>query len=69
MAEQSYLLTDAECDRFARWLEHQAQTSLNMAEQGKKVNLPMLVQKETAEAMAYTVVAKILRSTESMRIG
>lgn len=69
MVEQSYLLTDKEKERFAWWLEHQAQSSFEMAKQGEKINLPMLVQKETAEAMAYTVVAKILRSTQSVTIG
>jgi hypothetical protein len=68
MAEQSYLLTDAERDRFAWWLEHQANSSLEMAKQGEKLGIQVLVQKETAEAMAYTVVAKILRSTQSVTI-
>ena len=69
MAEHSYLLTETERERFAWWLEHQAQTSFDMAKQGEKLGLQGLVQKETAEAMAYTVVAKILRSTQSMSIG
>ena len=69
MAEQSYLLTHKEKDRFAWWLEYQAKTSLQMATQGEKLGLQGLVQKETAEAMAYTVVAKILRSTQSVTIG
>ena len=68
MSEQSYLLTQTERDRFAWWLEHEAQTSLGMAEQAEKLGVTSLVQKETAEAMAYTVVAKILRSTESVSI-
>ena len=69
MAEQSYLLSDSERQRFAWWLENEAKTSLGMAEQAEKLGIQSLVTKERAEALAATVISKKLRSMESMTLS
>ena len=67
----SYLLSDIERERFAAWLERQAETGKQMIEQFKKLP-PMvadaMVKKESLEVAAYLVVARVLRSTESMTL-
>ncbi len=68
MAEQ-YLLTDQERERFAWWLEAQAHSSLEIAKQMDKIGVGALSRRNKEEAEAYTTVAKILRSTESMSIS
>lgn len=66
-----FLLTDDERRRFAEWCERNADTAFGMAAQMDKLGGPvaLLAQKERNEAMAYRIVARILRATESMTIG
>ena len=68
----SRLLTDAERDRFATWLEQEAETGELMAAQMDKMAGPhfvLLAKKERVEAMSAKIVAKKLRETQSMTVG
>ncbi len=69
MESYSYLLTDQERERFAWWLESQAYSSLEIANQMDKIGVGALSERNKVEAAAYTTVAKILRSTEAMTIS
>lgn len=52
------LLTDAEKERFATWLEFEAKTGMEMVAIMEKNGMPaVLIQKERAEAMAAKVMA------------
>lgn len=70
-------LTDAERNRFADWLEFDAAQSNAMAKQmdtfatqpGGGAHYAVLAKRERAEAMAALIIAKKLRSTESVTIG
>jgi len=66
----SYLLTPEERDRFALWLERQAEASKGITEQMEKLGLPLeVLQKEKVKMVACMVVAKMLHSVEDMNIG
>lgn len=65
------LLTPEERDRFAAWLEREAETAKQIVEQMEKLG-PMtapLVQREKAEAAAALLIARKLRSIESVSIA
>ena len=65
------LLTDQERDRFAAWLEHEAATEEGLIEQMEKLgpHFALVVQQKKLEANASLVIARKLRSTQSMSIG
>ncbi len=64
------LLTDAERERFAGWLEFESRNSEAMAEVMVKQNLPeVIIKRERAWAAATKIVADHLRRSESMTIG
>lgn len=66
----SLLLTAAERDRFATWLEREIETSKGMIQQMEKMpNMRPFIDKYKREMTAYLIVARILRSTEDMTIG
>lgn len=72
MSNDSFLLTPQERDRFATWLERQAESSKAMIAQFE--TLPpavaeVMVAKEKQELAAYIIIARMLRSTEDMSIG
>ncbi len=59
----SLLLTPAERERFASWLEREAEMDETMAEQVVKISGPEgLAKKYRVEAMAAKVIAQKLRS-------
>ena len=59
------LLTAAERDRFATWLEREAATAKGLAAQAEKINAAeFIVKKLRAEAAAALIIASKLRSTE-----
>lgn len=63
------LLTDAERQRFAQYLEEEAHTDEAMADQMEQVRVPeVLVKKLRMEAAAARIIAAKLRSIESMSI-
>lgn len=67
---ESRFLTDAERDRFARWLEMEADTDKGMIEQAKELpHMEVMVKRMTARMHAYLIVADVLRKTESMTIS
>jgi hypothetical protein len=64
------LLTDAERQRFAEWLENEATTAKALIEQMEKLGVPApLIAREKAEAGAALLIARRLRTTESYSIG
>ena len=65
------MLTPAERDRFATWLEYEAETDEQMARQAESLGPAHkpIVSKIRVEAMAASIVAKKLRSIESETIG
>lgn len=64
------LLTDAEKERFASWLEFEAKTGDDMAAMMEKNGMPAeLVKRERAEAMAAKIIAKKIRSYETMTVS
>ncbi len=60
----SLLLTAAERERFASYLEHESVTGMEMAEQIEKMGPPILAKKFRDEALAEKIVAQKLRSIE-----
>lgn len=66
----SRLLTDAERNRFATWLEQEAMQGDAMAKQMEGMNMPKeLITRERNEALAAKIIANKLRSTESVSVG
>jgi hypothetical protein len=68
---ENLLLSDAERERFAAYLERDAVSSEGIAEQMQKLGGPViepLRQQVLAEAAACRIIAKKLRSTESQRV-
>lgn len=68
------ILDDKEREKFARYCEQQAHDGKLMADQVKTMNLPSnvldeLSKRHRVESLAFEVVARILRNTESMEIG
>jgi hypothetical protein len=60
-----FLLTAAERERFASWLEFEAENGEKMAVQMATISVPeFMVKKERAEAMAAKVIAAKLRSIQ-----
>jgi hypothetical protein len=63
------LLTDEERERLASYLEQDAESTLGLVEQMRKINLPEAVIKlKLTEVAAQKIVVKMLRSTKSMSI-
>ena len=60
-------LSQEERDKFALWLEENAQTNTVLIEQAEKLGEAgkLMAKKFNAEGMACSIVAKILRNTES----
>lgn len=72
MTETNFLLSNEERERFASYLEQQAESSKGMLEQFKKLPSAVseiLVARERRELAAYLTVAGILRSIESFTIN
>lgn len=70
----SRLLTQAERDRFATWLEQEASDGEAMAKQietmaGGAPPFLLLAKKERSEALAARIIAAKLRSIESVTVG
>lgn len=67
------MLTDAERERFASWLENEAASSDALVEQmvklGTSMSMSDLAKKYRVNGMAQRLVAKLLRSIESQTIG
>lgn len=61
-------LTLAERDRFATYLENEARTDEEMAEQMAKIGPEILAKKYRVEALAARVIAKKLRSIEDQML-
>ena len=57
------LLTDAERDRFAAYLEQGSSSDEAMADQVDKIGPPVFAKKLRAEALAAKIVAAKLRAT------
>jgi hypothetical protein len=71
---ESFLLSDEERNRFALWLERNAESCAGMIEQWEKIGGDMphvaaVTKKLRTEEVAYRIVAQILRTTESVTIG
>lgn len=63
------LLTEAERQRFADWLAHEAVTADGLATQMASIKTPdMLVKEFRMKALACKVVERMLRRTESMTV-
>jgi len=67
------LLNDAERRRFSVWLQHEASSSLGIAEQAEKM-IPgpagrLFSQRERGYAAACVLIARRLDDTESMTVG
>ena len=68
----SLLLTAAERNRFASWLENEAKTAEKMIEQMKKLPesiATVLIMREELERSAALILARKLRSIEDQSIG
>lgn len=66
----SLLLTAAERDRFATWLEREIETGKGMVQQMEKLpNMNLFIEKYKREMTAYLIVARVLRNTEDMTLG
>jgi hypothetical protein len=65
------LLTDQERERFAAWLEHEAATENTLVAQMEKLgpSFALVIEQKKLEANASLVIARKLRSTQSMSIG
>jgi len=62
------LLSEAERDRFADWLEHEARTATGLAEQAAMLGGAMMnvtVRRLRDEAAASLLIARKLRATRS----
>jgi hypothetical protein len=69
MTEKVISLTKSERDRFAAWLEQDAQASVGIAEGFSKLGHEIVVKKLKDEAAAFLIVARKLRNMEDMTIG
>lgn len=71
MNQQAHLLlSDAERERFIRYLEHEAHTTAGIIEQMGKIRTPpALVAVLKAECAAFLLIARKLRKTESVSLG
>lgn len=59
-----------ERERFASWLEQEAETTDGIVEQMKKTSIPQeMVRLMKAEAGAFTLIARKLRSIEDQTIS
>ena len=67
--ENGLLLTPAERERFANYLEREADTDAAMAEEIAKIGPEILAKKYRTEALAPRIVAQKLRSIEDQTIG
>jgi hypothetical protein len=66
----SMLLTNAERERFARWLENEARTSKVLIEQMEKLSMgAVIVQHERQEMEAALIIARKIRQTEGFSVG
>lgn len=67
----SYLLSAEERERFATWLERQAESSKGIIQQMEKLgaHAAPLVEKEKRELMACLIVAQMIRNVEEMTVG
>jgi hypothetical protein len=65
------LLTPQEQERFASWCEHEAQTLSMLTKQAEMLGAvgEALVKRNRTEAMAFAIVARVIRSTHSESIG
>ncbi len=61
-------LSQEERNKFADYLEQEIRSNNLIIEQMKKINVPYAIEQKTIETLAYNVVAKILKNTESMDI-
>jgi hypothetical protein len=61
-------LTDAERQRFADWCEQEARSTDQLLQAAQKINFAPALKMLKAEAMAYVVIAKKLRNTETMEL-
>lgn len=60
------LLTAAERDRFAAWLEYEAESDRQMIEQMRKLSVPAaVIDRRKLEIAAALIIAKKLRETTS----
>jgi hypothetical protein len=69
---ESLLLTAAERNRFASWLENEAEAARLMIEQMKtfpKTTASVLIMREELERSAALILARKLRSIEDQSIG
>ena len=66
-----YLLTPQERDRFATWLEREAEGSKGLIDQLEKLgpHTAQIVARERIEASAALLIARKLRATDSDNIG
>ena len=63
-------ISEEERVRFATWCRQQAETTYQLAEQSKKLNINSVLEKKLlAEAHAYTIVAAKLTGGEKMTIS
>lgn len=63
------LLTDAERERFAAYLEREAASNEAMARQMEQIKVPeAVIKRERLKALAARMIAENLRSTESVSI-
>lgn len=70
MSEHGLLLSDEERERFATWLEREAETNEGMVKHMASMKVPEpMMQRMRTEAMACRIVVARLRSTETMSIG
>jgi len=61
------LLTQAERDKFATWLENEAETSKGLVAQLEKLGPAgaLMIKREISEAAASVLIARKLRSIQS----
>jgi len=63
------MLTDDERDRFAIYLEQDAADSEQMAKQCESIGQAVIAKKYRMESVATTIVARRLRSVETMKVS
>lgn len=66
---EALLLTRAERDRFAAYLENEARSDEELAKQVDKIGPEVLAKKYRVEALAARVIAKKLREIEDQTIS
>ncbi len=63
------ILTDEQKVLFHRWLVQEAESNIGIIEQAKKINVPdVFVKKMANEALACTLIAEKLHTTETQII-